>query len=189
MILKKTWWDRWWRKRDVAQTEMDLKDTRHNIPSFLTPVNVQFFKKKRKTKNWWPYIYGRSAGKNSRKWLILICEFWTGRSRKGLGYTLWPQYSQPGRWYVADAGHASGYPLAKYWHLFCLGERRTPRATPRCLVRSNTAGNVSPPITRVHLISSRPSCAFISLARQEAAWTWFDSMSRLKVYRHWSCLW
>ena len=47
----------------------------------------------------------------------------------------------------------------------------------------DAAGNFSPPRSRIHLISSRPSSTFTGLARHEPVWPWVASMSRSKAYR------
>ena len=51
----------------------------------------------------------------------------------------------------------------------------------------DAAGNLSPPRLRIHLISSRPSFTFTSLARHEAGWPRVASISRSKAYRRVSC--
>ena len=51
----------------------------------------------------------------------------------------------------------------------------------------DVAGNFSPPRPRIHLIYSRPSSAFIGLARHEAGWPWVESMSKSKAYHRLNC--
>ena len=103
--------------------------------------------------------------------------------------------SQNDRWYVAGAGQASDT------HTFgrCYVEnRRLKLSIPlrwqkiglfsgfRAL---DTAGNLSPPRPRIHLISSGPSSTFTGLARHEPGWPWVAPMSRSKAYRRVSCFW
>ena len=101
------------------------------------------------------------------------------------------QCSQHGRWYVAGAGQASD---ERHIQALMCRKQTTKNLDPSPMAKKigvfrflrraqDVTGKLSPPRARIHLISSRPSSAFIGLARHKAGWPWVDYMPRSKVYR------